>query len=108
MSNRGTTSRSRIPDKLSSADRAVLGADPPVKLASSTLEHVGRIRALLFEAEKSCQHLSSAVSAADLPAGSWIYVDALRMGVLAAMRNAQLLELKVRELVPAPAPPAEE
>jgi hypothetical protein len=60
------------------------------------------LREQLYEAEKSCQYLSSAVNTPDLPAGTWVYVDALRMVVLAGMRNAQLLELKVRELMPDP------
>lgn len=69
-------------------------------------ERVAKLRADLFECEKLCQALSSAVNTPDLPAGSWIYVDALRYAVLGAMRCAQLLDLRVRELLPDP--PAEE
>jgi hypothetical protein len=73
-----------------------------VRDRSSIDERVRLLREQLYEAEKSCQYLSSAVNTPDLPAGTWVYVDALRMAVLAAMRNAQLLELKVRTLMPDP------
>lgn len=67
---------------------------------SGILERVDKLRELLYEAEKVSQWLSSAVSASELPAGSWIFVDAMRMGVLASMRTAQLLQLEIRKLAP--------
>ena len=75
---------------------------PPVRDRTGIDERIHKLRELLFDAEKVCQWLSSAVNTPDLPAGTWIYIDALRMGVLGGMRNAQLLELKVRELMPDP------
>lgn len=75
---------------------------PPPSTLVAVEARAAKLRELLYEAEKSCQWLSSAVNTPDLPAGAWIYVDALRLVVLAAMRNAQLLQLKVRELLPDP------
>jgi len=75
---------------------------PPERDRSGIDLHLANLREMLFEAEKSCQRLSSAVNTPDLPAGTWIYVDAVRMAVLSSMRSAQLLQLKVRELFPAP------
>lgn len=77
----------------------------PPEAAQPMKLHVGELRRLLFEAEKVCQALSSAVNTSSLPAGAWIYVDVVRMSVLASMRSAQLLELELLRL--APPPPAE-
>lgn len=63
-------------------------------------EHAAELRVLLYEAEKHCQFLSSAVSSSDLPAGTWIFVDAARMTVLAAMRCAHLLQLEIERRAP--------
>ena len=79
---------------------------PAVRDMSSIHERVAKLRELLYESEKVCQWLSQAINTPDLPAGSWIYVDALRMAVMASMRNAQIFELKVAELV-VPPPAAE-
>lgn len=73
-----------------------------VRIAPEVLERIARLRELQGESEKICSWLSSAVNTPDLPAGSWIYVDALRLVVLAGMRNAHLLELHVKRLAAAP------
>ena len=78
-----------------------------VRIAPEVIERITRLRELLFESEKLTSWISSAVNMPDLPAGSWIYVDALRLEVLAAMRGAHLLELHVKRLAPQ-APAAEE
>jgi hypothetical protein len=78
-----------------------------VRIAPEVVERVAKLRDLLFESEKICSWISSAVNTPDLPAGSWIYVDALRLEVLAAMRGAHLLELHVKRLAHQ-APAAEE
>lgn len=81
---------------------AELEATPEARSIADVLEHVEKLRSLIYESEKLCQWISSAINTPALPAGAWIYVDVLRMNVLAGMRAAQLLQLKVRELVPEP------
>ena len=78
-----------------------------VRDRADLFERITKLREFLFESEKLTSWISSAVNTPDLPAGSWIYVDALRLEVLAAMRGAHLLELHVKRLTQ-PAPAAEE
>lgn len=59
-------------------------------------EEIHLVREHLFETEKLCQRLSSAVSDQTIPADLAPLVDGLRMNVLAAMRVAHALELAVK------------
>jgi hypothetical protein len=81
--------------------------EPVVRDRAELFERISKLREFLFESEKLTSWISSAVNTPDLPAGSWIYVDALRLEVLAAMRGAHLLELHVKRLAPQ-TPAAEE
>lgn len=87
-------------------------AEPPpaasaVSDHSDVLERCAKLRELLFECEKLCSWLSSAVNTPQLPAGAWIYVDAARLNVLTSMRTAQLLQLRVQQLAELTPPAAE-
>lgn len=60
------------------------------------LEEVHIVREHLFECDKLCQRLSSQLSDQKIPADLAPIVEALRSGVLAAMRVAHVAELAAK------------
>jgi len=63
-------------------------------------EEIHLVREHLFESEKLCQRLSSAVSDRKIPADLAPLVEALRSSVLTAMRVAHAAELAAKLVTP--------
>jgi hypothetical protein len=75
------------------AARRRAGVTLEVKGVYPMMEEIHKIRESLFECDKLCQRLSSALSDQKIPADLAPLIDGLRMSVLAGIRVAHATEL---------------
>jgi hypothetical protein len=79
-----------------SAARRLAGVTLEEKGAYPMLDEIHTIREHLFECDKLCQRLSSALSDQKIPADLAPLIDGLRMSVLAGVRVAHAAELAAK------------
>jgi hypothetical protein len=83
-----------------SAARQRAGVTSVVREVYPMQEEIHKIRESLFECEKLCQRLSSALSNQEIPAEMAPLIDAMRHSVLTGIRVAHATELAAQLVAP--------